>query len=100
MGVTQQQERIDTYLGKIDSVWFGLGGRNGATMGLTVSFRYGMGFGSATFIPTIDGDDLADIETLLKQAKCKNVNHLLNKPVQVTLVDDRLKEWRILEEVL
>ena len=49
----------------------------------------------ATVTKTIE-----EVDRILKDAKVNYVSELLNKPVEVTIEDDRFKDFRILTEVL
>ena len=40
------------------------------------------------------------ISTLLVQAKVDDVNGLIGKPVELLIENMKMKDWRILEEVL
>lgn len=105
-----------TWLGKITSAEFGFGGYDDAMFGLSLTFQGG-GVGICDFIGTwatwSEGckwsmDDQADVfaETVnrlrdtLKAAKCKHVGELIGVPVEVTIDGNRLKSWRVLEEVI
>lgn len=43
---------------------------------------------------------IEEVNRILKDAKVNYVSELLNKPVEVTIEDDRFKDFRILTEVL
>lgn len=49
----------------------------------------------ATVTKTIE-----EVNRILKDAKVNYVSELLNKPVEVTIEDDKFKDFRILTEVL
>ena len=111
---------MEKYLGKISSVKFGIGGYNDGELGLHLSFSFG-GRGTSTSKSYWDCNKVEHSEycqwseedrskgydeimrflsDTLNDAKCKTVDELLNKPVEVTFEDNLLKSWRILTEVL
>jgi hypothetical protein len=111
---------MEKRLGKIESVSFGLGGYQGAMIGLHVTLSgesWGVGDSRAnwdseqikwsenTKWTETDRDMwysgiMRYISTLLKDAKVDSVDKLKGKPVEVTFDGNQLKEWRILTEVL
>lgn len=106
------EERI---LGKITSVEFGLDSDRPYLYGLKLSFS-APGFGvesGGRYMVNIgpnreDGECALEalsyqaeyISRLLKDAKCKYVSELKNKPVEIKIVDNIFKGFRILTEVL
>lgn len=107
-------------LGKIESVNFGLGGYQGAMLGLSVTLSGG-GWGVGDFKGGWDAEsikrseytkwteedrskDYAEtmryVSKLLKEAKVTSVDKLKGIPVEATFDGTILKEWRILTEVL
>ena len=111
---------MEKKLGKIESVSFGLGGYQGAMLGLHVTLSngsWGVGdskanwdseqikWGEYTQWTEEDrnqwySDIMRDVSRLLKEAKVDSVDKLKGKPVEVTFDGNTLKEWRILTEVL
>lgn len=108
------------YLGKIISAEFGIGGYNEAELGLHLTFQFGAG-GTSTSKSYWDcnyvkhseyckwseedrsrgyDDIMRFLSDTLRDAKCKTVSELLNKPIEVELDGNLLKSWRILTEVL
>lgn len=111
---------MEKRLGKIESVSFGLGGYQGAMLGLHVTLgdgSWGVGDSKCNW----DAEQISCSEyskwseedrdawyaeimryvsKLLKDAKVDSVDKLKGKPVEVTLDGNLLKEWRILTEVL
>ena len=109
------------YLGKINSVKFGLVGYQEAMFGLSLDFRFDGSSGCAT---TITGGWSNSIECtenckwtekdrnkqraemcqqvnqLLIDAKVEYVDQLQGKPIEITLDGQSFKEFRILTEVL
>jgi hypothetical protein len=109
-----------TELMKISTATFGLGGYQGAQLGLHLSFS-NSGSGVATSYSYWDYEsiehsdncrwseadrDRALIEVLrnlsvyLKEAKVNDVSQLVGIPVEVTLGNNTFKSFRILTEVL
>lgn len=109
------------HLGKIESVYFGLGGYQDCMLGLHVSLRYGDCLGSddnksawdSNLIKHSDhcqwteqdrsrqyDEILRYVSDLLAQAKVDRVEKLKGIPVEVISEGLRLKSWRILTEVL
>lgn len=106
------EERI---LGKIVSAEFGLDPDRPYLYGLQLSFSapgFGVESGSRYMVDISsnrkDGEcalealsyQAEDINRLLKDAKCKYVSELKNKPVEIRIVDKVFKDFRILTEVL
>lgn len=108
------------YLGKISSVKFGIGGYQDAMLGLHLCFDFD-GSGVCTTISAWDytriehtkytkwteqsrqdqyAEIMCKISKYLSQAKVNDVSKLLGIPVEVTLKDNVIDSWRILEEVL
>ena len=107
-------------LGKISSVRFGHVGYRGSQLGIAVTLSMGsssVGDSRAAWDPELierpstakwteeDRDkDLSEtmrfISLLLKQAKVSDITQLKGKPVEVTMKNNTLQSWRILEEVL
>lgn len=104
-------------LGKITFAEFGTIRDYPFLIGLQLGFRIGSGFSvmddgkytvninpeckwkelnrEATVTKTIE-----EVNRILKDAKVNYVSELLNKPVEVTIEDDKFKDFRILTEVL
>lgn len=111
---------MEKRLGKITSVKFGLGGYQGAMLGLHVSLGnddWGVNDSTANWDAEQiscskhskwtesdrDGwysEIMRYVSKLLKEAKVNSVDELKGKPVEVTFDGNMLKEWRILTEVL
>lgn len=109
-----------TELGKIDTVKFGLGGYQGAMIGLHFTFSFkgaGVGTSKCAWDPeriewsknckwTEEDRDkqyaeiIRYLSKLLKEAKVEDVTALKGIPVEVTFEDNTLKSWIILTEVL
>lgn len=102
-------------LGKIASVEFGLDPDRPYLYGLKLSFSapgFGVESGSRYMVdisPNREDGECAleafnyqaeEISMLLKDAKCKYVSELKNKPVEIKIVDKVFKDFRILTEVL
>lgn len=112
---------IQTLLGKIYSISYGLGGRDDVQFGLTVELK-GNGWGTVDFIGVWDYNHIETpseyatwteesrtnklvalnrkISELLKITNVKTIDQLKNKPVEATFENGILKSWRILTEVL
>lgn len=111
---------MEKLLGKIDSVYVGIGGYNDAMIGIYFTFSSGstgVGSGQYTWDPSIitcnenskwtedeRNADLAEImrfiSKLLNEAKVGSVDKLKGKPVELIFEGNTLKDWRILTEVL
>jgi hypothetical protein len=113
---------METKLGKISSVKFGLGGYQGAMIGLHLSFSFDEccgisdSVGAAWDPETIECDKhsewsesdrdralsnlMREVSKLLDQAKVTDINDLKGKPVELKLDGMKLSSWRILTEVL
>ena len=111
---------MEKYLGKNSSVKFGIGGYNDAELGLHLSFSFdskgvssSKSFWDCNMIKHSEyckwseedrikgySDVMVFLSNTLKDAKCKTVEQLLNKPIEVEFEDNQLKSWRILTEVL
>jgi len=111
---------MEKRLGKIESVSFGLGGYQGAMLGIHFSLGadgWGVNDSKANWdAETISCSEHAKwtesdrdgwyaeimryVSKLLKDAKVDSVDKLKGKPVEVTFDGNILKEWRILTEVL
>ena len=109
-------------LGKITEATFGLGGYQDCSLGLHLTFesikdKWGAAYTQSFWdFNTIkynenckwDEDDRRDayinimiyLSNILKDANVKTVDQLKNIPVEVVFNDNKLKEWRILTEVL
>jgi len=107
-------------LGKIQDVSFGLGGYQGAMIGIHVTLgNEGWSVGDSranwdaeqiecteyTQWTEEDRDGwyaeiMRYVSKLLEDAKVDSVDKLKGKPVEVTFEGNTLKEWRILTEVL
>ena len=107
------EERI----GKIESVSFGMGGYDGAMIGISFTLSsgaWGVGdFWGAWAIERSDyckwteedrikqlGETTMRIAQLLNDAKVETVEQLKGRPVMVTFEKMKLKSWRILTEAL
>lgn len=111
---------MEKKLGKIEDVRFGLGGYQGAMIGLHVTLG-NSGWGVSDSRANWDAEQIKCSEhskwlesdrdewyaeimryvsKLLKEAKVDSVDKLKGKPVEVTFDGNTLKEWRILTEVL
>lgn len=111
---------MEKKLGKIESVSFGLGGYQGAMIGLHVmlgngswSVNYSRAEWDAERIECSEFTKWSEedrdrwyteimryVSKLLKEAKVDSVDKLKGKPVEVTFDGNTLKDWRILTEVL
>jgi len=111
---------MEKKLGKIEDVRFGLGGYQGAMLGLHVTLgngSWGVGDSKSNWDSEQikwtehtkwteeerDGwyaEIMRYVSSLLKDAKVDSVDKLKGKPVEVTLDGNQLKSWRILTEVL
>jgi hypothetical protein len=111
---------METKLGKIEKVEFGVGGYQEAMIGLHVTIS-GDGWGVCDTTSAWDAETIKHSEhckwtendrskqyddivrfvsKLLKQAKVKSISSLKGIPVETIFEGNSLKEWRILEEVL
>ena len=111
---------IDTKLGKIELIKFGLGGYSDSMFGLHITFS-GTGWGVTDTISTWDYElvkhseyckwdeqertdfniqMIKRISKLLKDAKVQTIDQLKGKPVEIVFEGNTLKTWRILTEVL
>lgn len=108
------------YLGKIKEVYFGLGGYNESMLGIHFTFSFdgkevcstegGWDFHRikhSEYVKWTEEDRKNDhydtlifISNLLQQCNITDINNLKNKPVEVEILDNTLKTWRILTEVL
>lgn len=109
------------YLGKIQTVKFGLGGYDDCMIGLTIDFRFNGCHGVADFKGTwcpgvVDAgkysgwseedrsrsfDELMRfIAKLLLDTKRKDISELSGAPVEIEIEGNVLQSWRILTEVL
>jgi len=111
---------METKLGKIEKVSFGLGGYQGCMLGISFTLGNGSwvvgdfkGQWDAENIKRSEytkwteedrnigySDTMRYVSKLLKEAKVDSVDKLKNIPVEVTFDGNTLKEWRILSEVL
>jgi hypothetical protein len=111
---------MEKKLGKIQDVSFGLGGYQGAMIGIHVTLgNEGWSVGDSranwdaeqiecseyTQWTEEDRDGwyaeiMRYVSKLLEDAKVDSVDKLKGKPVEVTFKGNTLKEWRILTEVL
>ena len=111
---------MEKRLGKIESVHFGLGGYQGAMLGIHVTLSNGSwgvgdsrGQWDAEQISCSEHSKWSEsdrdvwyaeimryVSKLLKDAKVDSVDKLKGKPVEVTFNGNSLKERRILTEVL
>jgi hypothetical protein len=111
---------ITKELGKIEKVSFGYGGYQDAQFGLNVQLSFG-GCGTCVFIDGGWSEDVKvtsntkwterdrqiqraemvkKINKLLQDAKACTIDQLKDKPVEVTSENMRVKDWRILTEVI
>lgn len=106
------------FLGKITSAEFGKDSDRGFLCGLQLEFSFNGGGASYPYcLVNMDKpdeyhhfteEDQAEemvreykfIYKLLKDAKCNYVSQLVNKPIEVKVVDNIVKDFRILTEVL
>ena len=106
-------------LGKIQDIYFGIGGYQDACIGLNITLG-GEGWGVGDNKVAWDANMISSkgakwteqdrdkqyaeimryISDLLSQAKVNKVEKLKGIPVEVTFEGNLLKEWRILKEVL
>lgn len=111
---------MEKKLGKIESVSFGLGGYQGAMLGLHVTLgdgSWGVGDSKANWDSerikwtkntqwteserdVFYAEIMRYVSKLLKEAKVDSVDKLKGIPVEVTFDGNQLTEWRILTEVL
>jgi hypothetical protein len=111
---------MEKRLGKIESVHFGLGGYQGAMLGIHVTLGNGSwgvgdsrGQWDAEQISCSEHSKWSEsdrdvwyaeimryVSKLLKEAKVDSVDKLKGKPIEATFDGNMLKEWRILTEVL
>ena len=111
---------MEKKLGKIESISFGLGGYQGAMIGLHVTLGNGSwGVGDsraqwdAEMISCSEHSKWSEsdrdvwyaeimryVSKLLRDAKVDSVEKLKGKPIEATFDGNTLKEWRILTEVL
>lgn len=110
----------DKKLGKIESINFGLGGYQGAMLGLNLVFS-GESWAVSDFKGAWDPiliecdehckwieedrskqfiDTINLISKLLTESKVNSIDQLKGKPVEVEFEGNTLKGWRILKEVL
>lgn len=111
---------MEKKLGKIESVSFGLGGYQGAMLGLHITLGNGS-WGVSSTKANWDAEQIKWTEhtkwseedrdgwyaeimryvsKLLNEAKVDSIDKLRGKPVEVTFDGTILKDWRILTEVL
>ena len=110
---------MEKVLGKIKSIKMGYGGYQNVQFGVSIVLE-GDGCGCGDFKGTWSLDikrskdtqwteadrDKTFAETMrwlndiMKQAKVKSLIELKNIPVEIIFVNNQLKEWRILSEVL
>jgi hypothetical protein len=111
---------MEKKLGKIQNVYFGIGGYQDAMLGLHVTLgggSWGVGDGRFAWDAELikhsnysqwteeDRDKhyaeiLRYVSKLLNDAKVSSVDKLKGIPVEVTFDGNLLKEWRVLTEVL
>ena len=111
---------MEKKLGKIESVYFGIGGYQNAMIGIHFSFSMkGSGVGNSMCAwdcnqikwsknckwteqdRSNDYDQIVRfVSGLLHKAKVKKVEQLKDIPVEITFEGNHLKSWRILEEVI
>lgn len=108
---------MNTRLGKIQKIHFGMGGYQDAMIGITFVLG-GAGWGVMDFWgdwaskhrPDMQwteesrlirlGEMVMKINELLQQAKKTSIEQLKDVPIEATFESNTLKSWRILEEVL
>lgn len=106
------------YLGKINSFKFGFGGYDDAMFGASFTFKYDGWMGCGDFKGTWATDPSkhakwtkgsqtqlwGDVVRLLKDmcatAKVNTINELEGQPIEIEIEGNKLKSWRLLEEVL
>lgn len=110
----------EKHLGKIESVWFGMGGYQDCMLGIHFSFSFdGCGIGHS--VSEWDAEAIKHsehckwtekdrskrydeivryISKLLKEAKVDRVERLAGKPVEIETENRTFKSFRILTEVL
>lgn len=112
---------ITKEIGKITSITFGTGGYQDAMLGISIglgSDKTGWGCGDFRGVWNFDikpdkyskwtekdrekqaADVMRFISDLLTKAKTRDVYKLVGVPVEVEFESNKLKSWRILEEVL
>lgn len=94
------------HLGKIVDAYVGFGGRDDDMIGFWLAFEYeydkyysAMGKGCFENRPIYE-EIMRDVYDTLKKAKKQRVEELVGVPVEVTLNDYGICDWRILTEVL
>jgi hypothetical protein len=98
-------------LGKIEKCFIGFGGYQDAMFGMTFILTTNQGsiqdFINSGFVDSkkINTSDIKvklvdSMIQLLSEAKVNYFNELINKPVELTLDQNKLVSWRILTEVL
>lgn len=107
-------------LGKISSVKLGIGGYQDMMLGLYITFSFGsydMVYSKQVWdssrVKHVEGCKWTEeerdneyagimryISCLLKEAKVDSIDKLKGKPVELTIKDFELADWRILTEVL
>ena len=111
---------MEKKLGKISSTHFGLGGYQGACLGLHLAFTMdGSGVGTSIDwwdVNMIEWSDRSEwteetrsagydgimrkLSDILHAAKVDDVSKLVGIPVELTFEGNTLKDWRVLREVL
>lgn len=111
---------MENKLGKLSNVKFGLGGYQGACLGLSVTINCdgcGVNDNKSTWDANLiecserckwteedrsKGYDeiMRYVSDLLSDAKITSIDQLNGKPVEVTFDGNMLKRWRILTEVI
>lgn len=115
-----ETKMIETKLGKIKRIKFGYVGYQDMQFGLYIEFGND-GWGVATTISNVWSLDMEvgeytkwteadrdagfaktmrEINRVMKEAKVTDINKLVDIPVQITFEDMKLKDWRVLTEVL
>lgn len=108
---------IEKRLGKIQEIYVGSGGYDGAMFGVTVTLG-GSAWGVGDFKGTWSADPsdhakwtktdqlknwgitMEWLKNLLRDANVSTVDGLKNIPVEITMENNTLKSWRILTEVI
>ena len=112
---------LTKHLGKISSIYFGIGGYQESMLGLHTCFTFDGGSSICTSDASWDYHTVehnkntkwteqsrldkyakitCSISELLSKAKVRSVSELRNMPVEITLDGMTLYSWRLLEEVL
>ena len=116
----KEETIMETRIGKIESVTFGIGGPQDACLGLHLTFS-GKGWCAGTALAAWDYtlikrsertkwteesrneefiNILKRVSDTLAKAKVSSVEKLKGIPVELTFEDNTLREWRVLDELL